>query len=126
MGSDPGSDGVVSSAIPAVADGDVGDQKLGKGESSRYGAVAARANYLGVDRPDLRFAIKEACRGKSAPSEADMRRVNRIARYIQADLYLVITTVISNTCIKVISNAVAAIRRMWERGAPGFLEQRGQ
>lgn len=56
----PGSSGVVSLVQRA---------EVGRG-SSKYRAVAARANYLGVGRPDLQFAVKEACPGMAAPSEA--------------------------------------------------------
>eukprot|EP00969_Alexandrium_andersonii_P191678 8465813-Alexandrium_andersonii.AAC.1 len=31
-------------------------------EASQYRALAARANYLSMDRPDLSFAAKECCR----------------------------------------------------------------
>ena len=47
-----------------------------------YRGVAARANYLGLDRADLQFAVKEACKGMAAPTAKDARRVKRIARYI--------------------------------------------
>lgn len=50
-------------------------EKLGMGELSAYREVAAMAKYFGADRPDIQFAVKEACRGMAAPSEADMKRV---------------------------------------------------
>ena len=31
-------------------------------EATRFGAVAARANYLAADRPDIQYAVKEICR----------------------------------------------------------------
>lgn len=43
------------------------------------GAFVARANCLGVDRPGLQFAAKEAYRGIAGPVEADLGRVKRIA-----------------------------------------------
>lgn len=45
--------------------------------------MAARANYLGVDRPDLQFAVKQVSR-MASPSEAEINRAKRIARDIQA------------------------------------------
>lgn len=51
------------------------EEKLTRSESSRYRAVAARANYLGIDRPDLQFAVKETCTEMSAPGASELRRV---------------------------------------------------
>lgn len=48
--------------------------------------------YLGVDRADLPFAVKEACRGMAAPDASDSRRVQRIATYLQLVLWAVIST----------------------------------
>ena len=40
-----------------------------KGEqASRYRALAARLNYLSSDRPDMQYAVKEACREMSSPT----------------------------------------------------------
>ena len=36
--------------------------------ASRYRALAARANYIAVDRADAQFAIKELCRDMSSPT----------------------------------------------------------
>ena len=36
------------------------DQALGRHDAKWYRGVAARANYLGLDRPDLQFSVKEA------------------------------------------------------------------
>lgn len=47
---------------------------------------------VGVDRLDLKLAMQEACRGMAAPGEADLRKIQRIARYIQAVSKVVITT----------------------------------
>ena len=48
------------------ADADSADI-LGPDEARRYIAVAARLNYLAVDRMDLQFAVKEAARAMSSP-----------------------------------------------------------
>lgn len=64
---------------------------MNREESSKYRAAAAMANYMGVDRPDIQFAVQGACRVSAAPGEADPRKVKRIARYIQAAPKVVIT-----------------------------------
>ena len=48
----------------------------------RYRGVAARANYLSLDRVDLQFASKEACRQMSNPRVTGEARMKRIARYL--------------------------------------------
>ena len=44
----------------ASGDGDEG--ALTAEEKSRFRRVAARANYLAMDRPDIQFAVKKLCR----------------------------------------------------------------
>ena len=39
------------------------ERMLGKEEATLYRVVAARANYLALDRLDVQFATKECCRG---------------------------------------------------------------
>ena len=51
-------------------------------EATDYRALAARANYLALDRPDIAFAAKECCRGMAKPTRGDMRSVRRLARYL--------------------------------------------
>ena len=36
-------------------------------EATRFRAVAARANYLSADRPDIRYSVKEVCRRMAKP-----------------------------------------------------------
>ena len=37
-------------------------------EETKYRALAARANYLAVDRADIQFATKEICRAMATPT----------------------------------------------------------
>ncbi len=39
-----------------------------KWSDTKYRAVAARANYLALDRPDIQYSVKEMCRGMSEPA----------------------------------------------------------
>ena len=48
----------------------------------RYQSVAARINYLAMDRPDLQYASKETMRKMSAPTEDDELKLKRIGRYL--------------------------------------------
>ena len=44
--------------------------------------LAARFNYLGQDRPDLQFGVKEMCQKMANPTEDSMKRLKRLARYL--------------------------------------------
>ena len=57
-------------------------QPLRGREVTEFRALAARANYLALDRPDIAFSAKECCRGMAAPTVGDQRRLRRLARYL--------------------------------------------
>jgi hypothetical protein len=57
-------------------------EALSREESSMYRQLAARANYLAQDRPDLQFAVKELCREMSSPTARSWKRLKRVARYL--------------------------------------------
>ena len=52
-------------------------------EKTRFRGVAARINYLAMDRPDLQFAAKNLCRKMANPEPSDWDKARRIARYIK-------------------------------------------
>ena len=53
-------------------------------EQTRYRALAARLNFLAVDRPDLLYAAKECSRRMSSPRNRDWEALKRISRYLIA------------------------------------------
>ena len=57
-------------------------EKLGPEKASEYRGLAARANYLALDRPDIQYAVKEICRGMSSPTVGDRKKLKRLARYL--------------------------------------------
>ena len=59
------------------------DPELGMAEGKRYRATAARGNYLSLDRMDMQFAAKEACRQMAKPRQSGLGRMKRIARYLR-------------------------------------------
>ena len=59
------------------------DTPLVGSDVTSFRGVAARCNYLGPDRPDCNFAIKECCREMSAPTTGSLRRLKRIGRYLK-------------------------------------------
>ena len=46
-------------------------EELVGAEATRFRAVAARANYLAADRPDIQYAVKETCRKMAKPAKGD-------------------------------------------------------
>ena len=51
-------------------------------KAKTYREVAARANYLAQDRPDIQYATKEICRGMCRPTQGDLKKLRRLARYL--------------------------------------------
>ena len=52
-------------------------------EATRFRAVAARANYLSGDRPDIQYAVKEVCRRMAKPVGGDWEKLIRLGRYLK-------------------------------------------
>jgi hypothetical protein len=50
----------------------------------------ARANFLASDRPDIAFAVKELCRGMSAPSRHDAEALKRLSRYLLGEPRMIV------------------------------------
>ena len=42
-----------------------------------FRGLAARANYLALDRPDLQYAAKEICREMSKPQQSSLGKLRR-------------------------------------------------
>ena len=58
------------------------NEPLGSEEARQYRGLAARANYLAQDRPDIQYAVKEISRRMSSPSKQDWHLLKRLARYL--------------------------------------------
>ena len=52
-------------------------------EATRFRAVAARANYLSADRPDIQYSVNEVCRRMAKPVEGDWQKLTRLGRYLK-------------------------------------------
>ena len=57
-------------------------EELSPAEATSFRALAARANYLAQDRPDIAFAAKELCREFAKPSKSSYLKLKRLARYL--------------------------------------------
>ena len=49
--------------------------------ASHYRALAARCNYIAVDRADAQYCTKELCRDMSAPTLASWKRLLHLGRH---------------------------------------------
>ena len=57
-------------------------RELDREEARCYRANVARGNYMGLDRPDLQFAIKEAAKAMAKPTTDDVQKLKRVAKYV--------------------------------------------
>ena len=58
-------------------------RELTGSEATRFRAVAARANYLSADRPDIPYSVKEVCRRMAKPVEGDWQKLSRLGRCLR-------------------------------------------
>ena len=58
------------------------DEVLTDWRAGKYRSLAARANYLALDRADIQFSVKELCRSMSNPTEGSWRKLIRVAKYL--------------------------------------------
>ena len=59
------------------------ETRLGKEEASQYRALVARCNYLGPDRPDIAYSVKELARGMAEPTRGNLLQLKRLGRYLK-------------------------------------------
>ena len=50
--------------------------------ATEFRGLAARANYLSLDRVDIQYATKEICRDMAVPKASSMSEMKRLARYL--------------------------------------------
>ena len=64
-----GANAVTTPGVKSLAHQFEQEEPLSMAAFIRFRGQAARANYLGPDRPDMIYAAKEVCRGMSCPSD---------------------------------------------------------
>ena len=62
---------------------DIDQEEIPPHEATTYRALAARANFLSLDRGDIQFSAKEICRQMSKPRRCDWGKIKRLARYLK-------------------------------------------
>ena len=63
--------------------------ELEKADATAYRGLAARLNYLALDRPDLQFAAKECAKRMAKPKESDWLKLKRVARYLVGNMRVI-------------------------------------
>ena len=63
---------------------------LGSEQATQFRRIAARANYLAADRPDLMYSVKEICRQMATPTVGGWKMLKRLGRYLIGHLRLVL------------------------------------
>ena len=64
-------------------------EELNGGQASNYRAMVARANYLSIDRSDIRFSVKELARRMSKPRKIDWEQLVLFGRYLRGKMRVV-------------------------------------
>lgn len=59
------------------------DSPVPERKHTAFRAVAARANYLAADRPDVQFSCKEICRWLAHPTEQGVVALKRVGRFLE-------------------------------------------
>ena len=80
-----GLEGCRSVATPAVkvsAEQVHSDELIEEAKITHFRALAARGNYLSVDRPECQFAAKEICRFMASPTRLSVEALKRVGRYL--------------------------------------------
>ena len=61
---------------------EVDETALGTADARLFRGVAARLNDMGLDRPDMQYAIKESARCMASPRECDWALLKKIGKYL--------------------------------------------
>ena len=72
--------GATTAFVREDVEGD--DEVLEAADATLFRQVAARVNYLSMDRPDIQFAVKEVCGHMAVLTRAGVRKLKHLARYL--------------------------------------------
>ena len=59
------------------------DEELSRDQASKFRSVAALANYLALDRPDLQVAVSVLCQKMARPTAGSWLQLKRVAIYLK-------------------------------------------
>jgi len=58
------------------------DHELSPEVATEFRGLAARANYVSLDRVDIQYTTKEICRDMASPKASSLSKMKRLARYL--------------------------------------------
>ena len=64
------------------------ENELLKEDVTSFRSVAARSNYLGMDRPDIQYGVKELWATMSRPTQRSWRQLKQLVRYVVGAAFL--------------------------------------
>ena len=59
------------------------DELVSGPDATAYRRLAARANFLAQDRPDIQYSVKELASGMAKPTQRHMKMFIRLAKYLR-------------------------------------------
>ena len=83
---------------------DTDQEEIPPHEATTYRVLAARANFLSLDRGDIQFSAKEICRRMAKRRRCDWGKIKRLARYLKGAPRMVLSYPWQN-----MSNVITAI-----------------
>ena len=81
LGCEDGSKGLDAPMVLDSASGEP-DEELGAEERWRFRRIAALANYVALDRPDLQTSVSCLCSDMVRPTQRSWARLKRVGRYL--------------------------------------------
>ena len=71
--------------VPIVKEDDDrgSNMELDKSAARQYRGIIARMKYLGQDRSQIQFAVKELSRGMARPTGKDRGRLKKLVRFLK-------------------------------------------
>ena len=85
LGLEPESKSLGCSALGADKMDEAEDEdELPKENVAIFRSVAARSNYLGMDRPDIHYGVKELCASMSRPTQRSWRQLKQLGSNLWA------------------------------------------
>ena len=73
---------LLTKAVKGIETANANGGVLPDDQATNFRALAARANYLSLDRPELAYASKELCRAFARPTTTGVKALKHLVRYL--------------------------------------------
>lgn len=68
--------------LQSEEEAELSQRLLSPADTTSFRSCVMRAAYMSSERPDCQYCVKELAREMSSPTEASMRRLRRLGRYL--------------------------------------------